>query len=435
MINLKFLPLILVELYLGLTLVLFFFGPIDYRIHDELYFYLFIFLYHFATIVGYVFGFGSVYQGYKPRHSRVSVYNRFWGFTSIAFISSIIGNANLAMLDTLWPSNIVQLFGGQFDAVSFGDSYKLKIANIDTFSGNKLLNIFYILVAWAKIVYIPFLIYSWGLLRSSHRFVGVCVAAIPLLSGVTTGTNKPIFDVFFMMLFSLLTLFASNKMQKGTYDFWRYRYFLSLCIISLLLALYFFTESMGARGVDYEWLESQSVLGDIVITCSQCLDSESGVLFGFVWLVNYVTQGYYGFSLSLGESFSSTFGFGNSPFLLRQFEWVVGIDLSNYTYQYKIDSVWKEGVQWHSAYSQFANDFHFIGVAFVLFVMGILLGVTWRFAIFYRSFPAMLLLPIFGIFYIFIPANNQVFGYVEGLSAFFFLLFVMFRGLVYERRS
>jgi len=49
----KFLPLVLVELYLAFTLVLLKFGPVNFNLHNEAYFWILILLYHFFFILGY----------------------------------------------------------------------------------------------------------------------------------------------------------------------------------------------------------------------------------------------------------------------------------------------------------------------------------------------------------------------------------------------
>ncbi len=105
---------------------------------------------------------------------------------------------------------------------------------------------------------------------------------------------------------------------------------------------------------------------------------------------------------------------------------VTGYDLSVRTFQYKIDSYWGETEQWHSFYSQMANDFHFIGVAFIMFFLGFLLSKVWLSVLFYDSFYGKMLIPLFAILVIFIPANNQVFGFAPTLSYFIIVLWLWF---------
>ena len=184
---------------------------------------------------------------------------------------------------------------------------------------------------------------------------------------------------------------------------------------------------MLGRGGDPSYLETTSPLGHIkIVDAFRDAGENSFLSYLYVWFSNYLVQGYYGFSQSLKMDFTSTLGFGNSQFLTRQVEWLTGYDLSIYTYQHKIDAVWGETAQWHSVYSQIANDVHFIGVALWNFVMGFYLAKLWKSFLDENNIYSKLLLPLFAMLIIFTPANNQVFGYLETFSAFFFMSLLWF---------
>ena len=179
---------------------------------------------------------------------------------------------------------------------------------------------------------------------------------------------------------------------------------------------------MLGRGGDPGYIETTSLLGHIKIDDAfRGSDENSFLSYIYVYLSNYIVQGYYGFSQALTQDFTSTYGFGNSQFLIRQFEWFTGVDLSQYTYQHKIDSVWNETAQWHSIYSYIANDVHFSGVVLWNFIIGFYLAKVWRSYLIHDDFYSKLLLPMFVIMIIFIPANNQIFGFLETFSTFFLL--------------
>ena len=127
---------------------------------------------------------------------------------------------------------------------------------------------------------------------------------------------------------------------------------------------------MSQRGGGFEYFTSTSPLGDITPPLTSP-DLDNASLFDFfyysiVWIDYYLVQGYYGFSLILNLDHNWTFGFGNSPFLQNQFKILFGADLSEFTFQHRISSLWDESAQWHSFYGLFANDFGLIGVALVV---------------------------------------------------------------------
>lgn len=421
----KFAPLIFVELYLISTLVVFLKGPIEYRIHNEFLFYLYIFLYHIFTFCGYSLGIKILTKQRNSDFEKKGYLLKYSNITLLALFSSLLSNANLSMGESLIPYNIIDLFNHGISFESIGLAYFDKIQALDSYQGNKLLNIIFFFIAWPKVIYISYVIYNWDKINIVKKILSSIIILIPVLSGISTGTNKPIFDFVLIFLLSLCVYFFSNKFIINKFLIHKRKLFVLISVIGFFFAVYFFSLSMKGRNVDFVFLESTSVLGDIKV--KESISSNEINNGGVIWLVNYVVQGYYGFSLSLDQEFTSTYGFGNSPFLTRQFEWISGINLRERTYQYKIDHLWGETIQWHSFYSQFANDFHFIGVSLILFAISFLMAITWKSIIKYNNFYAKLLLPIYLIMFIFMPANNQIFGYIETLSTFVILNFFLFK--------
>ncbi|QVE17464.1 MULTISPECIES: hypothetical protein [Pseudomonas] len=138
-------------------------------------------------------------------------------------------------------------------------------------------------------------------------------------------------------------------------------------------------------------------------------------------LTVYLVQGYQGVSIALGEKFDSSYGIGHSVFLQRVFAEHLGIDVRDRTFQRKITARWDENVYWHSFYSYMANDVGFFGVSIVMLILG------WYFANVYLAvvndddFFAKMLLPLFAIMFLYIPANNQVFSFLETMISFWIL--------------
>ncbi len=191
---------------------------------------------------------------------------------------------------------------------------------------------------------------------------------------------------------------------------------------------------MLERGGGFDYFISTSPLGDISVnTETPDLDNIFDFyLYAFTWLNYYLVQGYYGFSLIIDLDWNWTYGFGNSEFLQRQFLLITGIDIAQDTFQTQIDNIWGKTAQWHSFYGQFANDFGIIGVSILMFILGALLSRIWLSAIYNNNFYGMALLPLFMIMFIFFPANNQIFGYIDTLSYFIFVIFFWYlRGKKY----
>ncbi|PNA72488.1 hypothetical protein C1Y19_20735 [Pseudomonas sp. MPR-LB3] len=140
-----------------------------------------------------------------------------------------------------------------------------------------------------------------------------------------------------------------------------------------------------------------------------------------------MVQGYYGMSISLDEDFQSSYGIGHSVFLQKTFAQHLGIDVRDKTFPHKITEKWDEFVYWHSFYTYIANDVGFWGVAVIMLILGAYFSYVYLSAVLQDNFYAKMLLPLFGILFLYIPANNQIFGFLESMSSFWILtlLFIL----------
>jgi hypothetical protein len=179
---------------------------------------------------------------------------------------------------------------------------------------------------------------------------------------------------------------------------------------------------MSRRGGHFDFFASTSPLGDITVSASSSNINNIFEFFNysFVWLTYYLVQGYYGFSLILNLDLEWTFGFGNSDFLQRNLLLITGVDVSDITFQARVSEYWSSA-QWHSFYGQFANDVGFFGLIVFMFFLGYFLSRVWASVVYKNSFYGACLVPILGLLFIFLPANNQVFGYIDTLSYILFM--------------
>lgn len=422
----NFAPIIFIEAYLILTLIIFSAGPINYYIESPLLFWGFILSYHLFMVFGYILG--TKVNTKMPKKTFLSYQ------MSIVNIKIIIGLAVIASIMSMKQFTIGQIFNPYFlfesvlqGLINPGEAYTDKMSLVGDSSSNKIFNIFLFLIAFSKIIVIPVIVLNWARLSFTLKCVGLFATLLPVISAISNGTNKSIFDFFIYYFASLSAVFIYNKIKFGSAKFSDYKFFIVLVFISLIGAFVFFGTTIGQRGGSVVYLENISPLGHISLkNYTENSDYFGNIWYVYTWFSNYLVQGYYGFSLSLGQEFDSTFGFGNSVFLMRQFEFLTGIDLSVLTYQHKISPNWNEFAQWHSFYAHFANDFHFAGVAIICFILGFFIARVWIRFLVHSELSSFLLIPILFLLVIFIPANNQIFGLLDTLSAFVILFLIWF---------
>ena len=134
----------------------------------------------------------------------------------------------------------------------------------------------------------------------------------------------------------------------------------------------------------------------------------------------YFCGGYYHASFALDLDFKPTLFVGSNPALIGMAA-IFGIDVWNDTYMHRLQTargIDEVGV-WHSAYAWYANDISFVGVPFLLGVVGYLFGFSWA-----RSaqgdFLSQVVFVMLGNMLLFLFANNTYLASV--FYSFMFLL-------------
>ncbi len=137
---------------------------------------------------------------------------------------------------------------------------------------------------------------------------------------------------------------------------------------------------------------------------------------------SYLTQGYYGMSMALGENWTPMFGIGNSMFLVNLISNSI-YDVDQFTYQVKLEKYgWDSDVRWHSIYTWIANDVSFFGVIIVMALIGLLFGMMFKDAIRVKNPFARASVFFFILMMLFIPCNNQVGQTADNLLGFLTLI-------------
>ncbi len=419
----KYLPLILVEFYLVVTLLIYNFGPVQFNGHNTILFIVYIFLYHFAFIMGYCIS----TKLYKFNGIRVDIHfsSRYFYITLFFGLLGVLNTyKNLMLAPSFIPYNILDEFARGLSEPGLVYTERMDNMAYGDVSTSRWLNVLSISFAFFKLFFIFLSLYFWNDLSVFRKTLVIIYSFLFISSGISSGTNSVVFIYFIFFVFSLLTILYFKKSKY----FSRFVVFFG---IAFFIPLGSFGYIMSQRGGGFDYFAATSPLGDISVLAQT--PSLEGFLdfyyYAFVWLNYYLVQGYYGFSLILDLDLNWTFGFGNSEFFQRQLLVLTGVDVSDSTFQSRISEYWDESAQWHSFYGQFANDFSFFGLSILMFFLGYFLSSVWTSIVYNNSFYGMSLIPLLMLMFIFFPANNQVFGYIDTLSYFIFMgIFWVFEG-------
>ena len=154
----KYLPLLLVELYLLSTLLIFLFGPINFNIRNFYIFFILLVLYHAGFIGGYLVALGK-----RTCAVAVPVCSRrkFWLLFCFGLLGVLLTYNNLMLSETIIPYNFFENLGRGFDEPGLVYSERMMMIENGVSPASRIFNIFSIFFSFAKLLFIFYSVYFW----------------------------------------------------------------------------------------------------------------------------------------------------------------------------------------------------------------------------------------------------------------------------------
>lgn len=451
-----YVPLLLVEAFLIATLLLYQFGPITWETENVGMFWFFIAAYHVVFIGGYALSVEKIklsepswrLTDLQPKSYRWVI----WAVIALCAVCACIEYRNLTRSTSYIPYELPRNFINGL--LNPADQYYSKSSG--EFEGNKLITLASALASFVYVSLIPLMVVEWKRLSIPQRICLMFLILFKVVVYVSIGTNKGIFDTMFGFVGILAVLLLLNGFHR-TDEHIDKKTFAIIGAFALFLALFsvsYFTINISDRlemelpdkiialptqteavteAEEEEYYEEEEEWGEeeeerVEEEEEEWVEEEqphdSFVERMFEFGTDYLTQGYYGMSLALDEEFTTTYGIGSSQFLRSNFYSLFGIDVTERTYQHKVSDQWHETGKWHSFYSYVANDVSFYGVIVVMFLLGLFYGCICKDVIVNNSLVGKLILPLFIIMFMYLPANNQIFTAMATCTAFLELAFL-----------
>lgn len=414
-------PLIFFEFYLGLTILLFFFGPWPWNVDSP----VFLATYLVAAQVFVGSGYLMAWRRIRLTHDASVCAGKTQKIdVGIVFLKRALVITFVLLIPTSLSrtGNILpDIVTGLLDP---GMVYNQNFERLE--AGNTFVLVEYLRIFLSPLlvgVY-PLAIVYWSKLSGKVRVF--CLFAILFNLGLylATGTNKGFAD-FVITLPWLIFLGIS----AGVLRLRIHRSILFLGIVVLFVAfMYFFgmgqiqrEGGVGERGVFNAGFDL--ITADTSNAISKLLSNDLRIIFES--LTRYIGQGYYALSMSFDIDHDSTFGFGHSIFLARNADAI--FDTNQFTTAsipglLEDQTGWGMLTLWHSIYPWLASDFGFIGTLFVLAMLAYLFALSWGNSLVTLAPQWIILSYLLFILFYYIPANNQIFQSGETCFAFFILL-------------
>ncbi len=419
-------------LYSLFTIILYLFGPYAFPSVNREILIIFLLFSNLAMYLGFK-------QGAQSTNHRLNAesYPRFdikkW--MRIFYIIALICAVPRFVIYTGFYSNpfgnLVQSIG-MFIAGASDILYQSR-QNLGNATGIwRFINYFVVLLGPIHWAYTPLALYYWKKIGFFQKIGTYFIWVFYLLQYICTGTNVGIFE-FFITIFivkiirNLVDGISSLKKIRKSGDKKNIVLLLILVVILLFAFDYIMSSRIGNQtnsvplGNSRAYFDNDSLLWKYVPQSMQSV---------FLYITRYVALPYYALECAFDESFSSTFGFGYSWFLLDN----IPFDLWSETYMMKLESSigYSHWASWHTAYMWFANDVSFIGVPVILFMLFYIFGKAWAVFIDSGNLCAFLLFMLYIKFIVYVSANNQVFQASDHLLAFWGLLLLFNKSMRYR---
>lgn len=398
-------PMRLVACYIAFGVLVSFFGPVVYFGYEKSIIAVYMSFFILLFVVGYWIGVKSF--KYKPLPEKVEYFNQL---KTLKLVKIMIIIYTISQVLTLG----LQIAGGTLNTSisEVGNAYINVYEDYERNTGDYSLTF---LISTAA--YIPYLVttilgvYYFKKLPMAYKVMVIfAYISIILIQTIGLGKQKQFADLIFTLVL-IKVISSSGQVKKvsrsvGTL----FVYFLggSVCLSGLLYMLGSRYEALGI----YAGNINEKIHPLMQIDFDHGLFAILGEKIGLTiaQLSTYLSQGYYGLSLTMREPFEWTYFVGNSYSLTVFLNRFLGLPLDyrdTYPYRAATNTGWAE-TKWSSALSWYAGDFTFVGTLFFFGLMAFLYGRVWIESVRFKNPISILLFVSLSIGFLYLPANNQL---------------------------
>jgi hypothetical protein len=407
------LPMRMVQIYLTLSVLLYFAGPLKWPTQNPLLLLVFLLLAQLSLYLGYR-------CSIRRLNSEVDSSSEVASPSFLIKAAIVVSSVYLAFflirysgVEALRVGALIEKMRTALEnpAIAYAEKW-----DIEHFGG-KLLT--YSAIALSPLWWsaLPLSLMYFKKLGAIFKIMALWIILVTPFSALATGTNKGVVD-WIIIIASIVFIKSLGKRNDGLLQppgrkvRKRALGIIVVAIVLITLAVAVFSFNIGARiGSHWDTPEFSTGIVPIDFDSLAMRLCPSGLQPTLVYLASYIDQGYYALSLAFPLPWTPTLGAGSSGFIkINVLREMLGIDISPYTYQGKMEKRygWLAGRNWPSIYLDFANDVHFVGVIFLLFLLGFFFAEIVKDAVVHKRPVAIVILCLLFMAFIYFPANNQI---------------------------
>lgn len=424
----KLSPLKIFLIYWAFTLFLYAFGPFAWVTFQPFLFWTFNILFISAFVLGWLLSEKTVvgrrvvewtYEDDKRLIRRLGpllYINLFYEVVNL-FRTFLFANFNISAL-------IQRII---FGISNMGDSYNSFQDNINVTSagivGGSVITLFnYVWDIWGFSTLIFGVLY-FKKLRFHQKWIATACIFLEIIAYLARGTNIGVFRIVLIFLVFYYIKYMKSEKERTKKNNGRKTKLIILSVIAVVIIVQLFDKIMKSRGGIAYWQMSWYNIGGIHINRDSVFFKilPSGFHQLLVSLSGYLSQGYYGMSLTMRVPWKPMWGIGYSMALQNLLGNFIP-SISDASYQTRIEQYgWDSYTQWHSMYSWFANDLSYFGVIFVMFLFGYVFHKALSDSLELNNPYAKVMLYYMFLMAVFLPCNNQIAQTTYILFSFFYV--------------
>jgi len=411
------LPIRLVILYVAATVFVFMFGPFDWPVEN------------WPTLLSFLSAtMLAMWLGFRFAVARRATGTTFGGWGRIiAFAAS----ASLLILFVAAPIYTGRMPWEVLSALSDqGAAYRAFQDQLEVTAGLRGPIALARVLTWPLVfASLPLGILHWAEMSGRLRVLMLAAIGSIVVSSILRGTDREIADLIIVTGGASAVLISRKIVFEGLTIrnlFRRYFVAATASLVLLGIATALFAQRKEERFISttalcIAWSEQnpRGICADLDHPWFLLLDDQQR--FAASMAAAYLSQGYYGLSLSLGlDDFSTTWGLGNAPFAMAAYISLTGDEeLYKKSYTFRLREIgWSDEHQWSTMFPWIANDISFSMVPIFMLLIGAIFGASWRDAVFARNDCGAVVFVILLLMMGYIPANSQITLVPDDLFAF-----------------
>ncbi len=405
-------PMLLLQLYLTITVVMFAFGPWTYPLRHPVELYAFVAASQVALLIGYL-----AVAHRRPRPAPAA--KPPTTYVAVGLIATVAFFPLVSYAETgRWAPNVVGAIMNPAEAYAASIQLSSEGGNFATYLR--------ILAAPAPALLFPMAAFYWSRLGKGLKVAFWIMLIASVAMSVAVARRRDIADLVIMLpLIGIGSHFAGVTVRSTR----RIATFALASVAGLVFLLGYFVYSHVQRvGVEAASYGVHPILLTPPDTDNFMLKSAPAEIRpGLVGLINYLSSNYYGLALCMDRDFRPTYGAGQSIFLTRNVaKYLHDPEFETRPYPVQISDLdgYRFPVFWTTSYPYFASDVTFPGTVVLMGVFGALFAMAWVDMLGGKNPYAVVAFSLLSLLLFYLPATNRMLQDGDGVFSFYYWIVV-----------